>query len=63
MFDVLIAVALLAMGYWLGRQKQPEKPQPPTPEEQELTRLREDRAAFARLMGYNAGQAYGQEEP
>ena len=63
MMDVLIAVALLAMGFWLGQRQNRKTPLPPSPEEQELERLREDRAAFARLMGYNIGQAYGQEEP
>ena len=61
MLDVLIALLLVAAGYWLGkRQKQPAAM--PPPEERELQRLREDRAAFSQLMGYNADRAYGRDE-
>ena len=59
MLDVLIALALLGLGFVLGRTCSPEKPEAPRVEEQEQIQLREDRAAFAQLMGYNAGQAYG----
>ena len=60
MLDVLIGAVLLLLGFALGRQKLPAVPKAPTVEEQELTRLREDRAAFTQLMGYNADRAYGQ---
>ncbi|MBQ9967637.1 MAG: hypothetical protein IJO88_02815 [Oscillospiraceae bacterium] len=59
MTDILIAVVLLALGVWLGRRSMPQKPAPPTVEEQELLRLQEDKQAFARLMEYNAEHAYG----
>jgi len=62
MLDVLIGAALLLLGYVLGRQKLPAVSGPPAVEEQELNRLREDRAAFTQLMGYNADRAYGQFE-
>ena len=60
MLDVLIGAVLLLLGFALGRQKLPAVPKAPAVEEQELTRLREDRAAFSQLMGYNADRAYGQ---
>lgn len=61
MLDVLIALVLVGIGVWLGkREKLPAAV--PGPEEQELQRLREDRAAFARLMDYNVDRAYGQDE-
>ena len=60
MLDVLIGAALLLLGFALGRQKLPAVPKTPAVEEQELNRLREDRAAFTQLMGYNADRAYGQ---
>jgi len=61
MLDVLIALVLVGVGYWLGkRQKWPAEP--PRPEQRELDRLREDRAAFSQLMGYSAERAYGQED-
>ena len=59
MTDILIAVVLLALGVFLGRKSAPQKPKPPTVEEQELLRLQEDKQAFARLMEYNAERAYG----
>ena len=61
MLDVLIALVLVGVGYWLGRrEKRPAAA--PKPEQRELDRLREDRAAFAQLMGYSAERAYGQED-
>lgn len=61
MLDVLIALVLVGVGYWLGkREKLPAEI--PQPEERELERLREDRAAFVQLMGYNTDRAYGQDE-
>ena len=61
MLDVLIALVLVGVGVWLGKGQ--GKPAAlPKPEERELERLREDRAAFTQLMGYNADRAYGQEE-
>lgn len=61
MLEVLMAAALLALGFWLGRQSRPARPQLPVPQEQEVRRLQEDRAAFAQLMGYSAERAYGDE--
>ena len=60
MLDVLIALVLVGVGYWMG--KRGKVPQQPRPEQRELDRLREDRAAFAQLMGYSAERAYGLEE-
>ena len=60
MLDVLIGAVLLLLGFSMGRQKLPAAPKSPAVEEQELSRLREDRAAFSQLMGYNADRAYGQ---
>jgi len=61
MLDVLIALVLVGVGYWLGkREKRPAAA--PKPEARELERLQEDRAAFSQLMGYNAQRAYGLEE-
>lgn len=66
MFDVLIAVLLLALGFWngylFGKKQKPREIEPPTPEERELLRLREERAAFQSLMDYTADRAYGMEE-
>ena len=59
MADVLIGLALAALGFFMGRKSVPVKKEPPAVEEQELLRLQEDRAAFAQLMGYNADRAYG----
>lgn len=61
MVDILIAVALLLLGWWLGG-RQTHRREPPVVEQRELERLREDRAAFAQLMGYNADRAYGLED-
>ena len=61
MLDVLIALVLFGLGYWLGRRgalrRLPAQAQP-----SELTRLQEDRAAFSQLMGYSAERAYGLDE-
>lgn len=59
MMDVLIGLALAALGFFMGRKSVCVKKEPPAVEEQELLRLQEDRAAFAQLMGYNADRAYG----
>ena len=59
MLDVLIGLALVALGFFMGRNSIPAKKEPPVVEEQELLRQQEDRAAFAQLMGYNADKAYG----
>ena len=62
MLDVLIALALTALGYYFGRKSVAQKPEPPKPEEQELRRLQEDKLAFSQLLGYNAECAYGKGE-
>lgn len=59
MLEVLIALALVALGYWAGRRGLPARVETPKVEEQELHRLMEDRAAFTQLMGYSPEQAYG----
>ena len=59
MLDVLIALALVALGYFAGRKRLPTRAEVPPVEERELCRLREDRAAFSQLMGYSPEQAYG----
>ena len=61
MLDVLIALVLLGVGVWLGKRTKLPAPMP-QPEQRELDRLREDRAAFTQLMGYNAQRAYGLDE-
>ena len=60
MLDVLIGLALAALGFYFGRKSVPKKHEPPKAEEQELQRMQEDRAAFMQLMGYNADLAYGE---
>lgn len=62
MTDVLIALVLLGVGYWLGRSRRQVPAVLPGPEEQEKRLLQEDRAAFAQLMGYNADRAYGLQD-
>ena len=59
MLDILIALAVFGLGYWLGKKERPDRAQPPAVEARELERLREDRAAFTQLMGYTADPAYG----
>ena len=59
MTDILIAVVLLALGFFMGRKSAPKKTEPPAVEEQELLRLQEDKKAFSQLMGYTADRAYG----
>lgn len=59
MTEVLIALVLVGLGYWMGRRRTQLPAVPPCPEEQEKRLLQEDRAAFAQLMGYNADRAYG----
>ena len=61
MLDVLIGLALLALGFYFGRKVGKERPQLPAVEERELQRLQEDRQAFSQLLGYNADRAYGSE--
>lgn len=63
MLDVLIGLALTALGFYFGRATAPkEAVKPPQPEEQELVRLQEEKLAFSQLMGYNAERAYGKGE-
>lgn len=66
MMELLLGLALLALGFWSGWKANGRMarhmPAPPKPEEQELRRLEEDKAAFALLMGYNAQRAYGAAE-
>ena len=59
MLDVLIGLALLALGFYFGRKTAEQKPQLPAVDQTELNRLQEDRRAFSQLMGYNADRAYG----
>ncbi len=59
MFDVLIALVLFGLGYCLGRRRPAV---PAAAAEGEPEQLREDRAAFRQLMGYNAQRAYGLDE-
>ena len=59
MLDVLIGLALVALGFYVGRKQVPAKKEPPKVEEEEVQRLQEDRQAFAQLMGYSADRAYG----
>ena len=42
MMDILIALVLLGVGFWLGRRQNLPAPAP-QPEQRELDRLREDR--------------------
>ena len=63
MLDVLIGLALVALGFYFGRKSVVTKSvEPPQPEEQELRRLQEDKQAFCQLLGYNAERAYGKGE-
>lgn len=62
MLDVLIGLALVALGFCFGRRSVPAKPELPAMEERELQRLQEDKQAFSQLMGYNADRAYGNGE-
>lgn len=64
MLEVLIGILLLGLGFWAGRKtaERETRPAPRTPEEQELRRLQEDKAAFDLLMGYSAQRAYGGED-
>ena len=61
MVDVLIGLALLALGFYFGRKTVEKKPQLPAVDQTELLRLQEDRQAFSQLMGYNTERAYGGE--
>ena len=61
MLDVLIGLALLALGFYFGKKTGKEAPQLPAVPQSELQRLQEDRQAFTQLMGYNADRAYGNE--
>lgn len=64
MLEVFLGLALAGLGFFAGwKAAASRKPDLPTPRQQELTRLREERAAFEALMGYNSRQAYGQEDP
>ena len=60
MLEVCLGLLLFGAGIWVGR-KWPRSA-PVTPARKELTKLREDQAAFEALMGYNQRQAYGQED-
>ena len=62
MLDVCLGLLLLGIGFWAGRKSVRTRPQPEQKSEQELQKLREDRTAFAQLMGYNVEKAYGREE-
>ena len=62
MLDVLIGLALVALGFYFGRKSVPRKVQPPSVEERELARLQEGRMAFRQLMDYSAEKAYGNGE-
>lgn len=62
MIDVLIGLALLAMGFAAGRRFRRSVPALPPADPAETRCLQEDRAAFAQLMGYNADRAYGLSE-
>lgn len=57
MLELVLGLALLAVGFWAGRKS--VKAAPPAAEAQEVQRLQEDKAAFDLLMGYNAQRAYG----
>lgn len=58
MIEVCLALALFGAGWYLGRRTAKAK-KAPAGEVPEQEQLAQDRAAFARLMGYNASQAYG----
>ena len=58
MLDVLLGIALLALGFLLGRRT---RPLPACENEQAQRILQEDHAAFEQLLGYNARRAYGAE--
>lgn len=63
MLEVFLGLALAGLGFLAGwKAALLRKPQLPSPRQQELTRLHEERAAFEALMGYNQRQAYGQED-
>ena len=63
MLEVLLGLALAGLGFFAGwKAAAGRKPRLPQPRQQELTRLREEQAAFEALMGYSQRQAYGQEE-
>lgn len=60
MMEVLAGVLLVLLGIYLGRKgKAVPSRQPVQPEEETITQLQEDRAAFSQLMGYSADRAYG----
>ena len=61
MLDVLIGLALLALGFYFGKKAAEKTPQLPAVSQAEMLRLQEDRQAFNQLMGYNADRAYGNE--
>lgn len=58
MIEVCLALALFGAGWYLGRRTAKAK-KAHAGEAPEQEQLAQDRAAFARLMGYNASQAYG----
>lgn len=65
MAEILLGALVLAVGFYGGRRFASMEKQTvtaPAPEEQELQKLREDRAAFELLMGYDARHAYGGED-
>lgn len=61
MIEGWIAIGLVLLGWWMGRQSRP-RAKTATVAEREEERIREDQAAFTQLMGYSVGQAYAMEE-
>lgn len=61
MIEGWIAIGLVLLGWWMGRQSRP-RTKTPTVAKREEKRIREDQAAFTQLMGYSVGQAYAMEE-
>lgn len=61
MMEGLIAIGLILLGWWMGKQARPRVETRPVARREE-ERLREEQAAFTQLMGYSVGQAYAMEE-
>ena len=65
MVEVCLALGLVVFGFfcgWQGAKITMRRSVPATPQERELQRLQEERAAFATLMGYNVRTAYGEAD-